>query len=241
MLHSHLAILNDEDYVFKCDNDYSLNDPIDVSELKNRSDASKWYEAMNNEINSLNENNTWTLCELPSGGKTISTKWVFKTKRKEGGEIIRYKARLVAKDYTQRYGVDYTDTFAPVVRYSTIRLLMAIAVRNNLKIHQMDAITAFLQGDIDAEIYLEQPCTRKDGTQRVCKLNRAIYGLKQAGKQWNKKLDATLKSFGLNSSKMDPCVYFLSKFDFIIAIYIYLRIRRRFFNFSTEIQTNCSP
>lgn len=152
---------------------------------------------MDDEMRSLHENNTWNLTELPPGRRTVKTKWIFKTKRDNNGKIVRHKARLVAKGYTQRQGVDYNETYAPVVRYTSVRFLIALSVQRGLKIHQMDAITAFLQGDLSEEIYLEQPEGFEDNTGRVCKLNRAIYGLKQAGRQWSNKLNEKLQSFGL--------------------------------------------
>lgn len=206
------------DYAFSVLELKEENDPVSISEIEKRGDRKSWWKAMEEEIASLNENQTWTLVELPRDAKTIKTKWVFKTKFNNDGEIIKHKARLVAKGYTQRYGLDYDQTYAPVVRYSTIRFLVAVAAKQSLNIHQMDAVSAFLQGDIFEKIYLDQPEGMEDGTGRVCKLNRAIYGLKQAGHMWNVKLDAELRKFGLKKSKMDPCVYYNDKI--IIAIYV---------------------
>lgn len=171
-------------------------------------------------MRSLTENNTWNLVELPEGRKAIKTKWIFKTKRDEKGNILRYKARYVAKGCAQKFGQDYVETFAPVVRYSTIRLLMALALKRGLKVDQMDAITAFLQGDLSEVIYVEQPEYFTDGTNKVGKLNRAMYGLKQAGREWNRTLVNALKSFDLIQSKVDPCVFYNHKLDLIVAIYV---------------------
>lgn len=134
------------------------------------------------------------------------------------GEPIRYKARLVAKGCSQKYGVDYSETFAPVVRYNTIRYLMAYAVQRKMKIYQMDAITAFLQGELEEEIFMCQPERYENGSNLVCRLNKAVYGLKQAGRQWNKKLDKFLIDIGFTKSQCDPCVYI--KPNLIIAIYV---------------------
>lgn len=171
-------------------------------------------------MKSLHENNTWTMTELPPGRKTVKTKWIFRTKRDNNGQIVRHKARLVAKGYTQRQGVDYNETFAPVVRYTSVRFLVALAVQRGLKIHQMDAITAFLQGDLSEEIYLEQPDGFDDNSGRVCKLNRAIYGLKQAGRQWSNKLNEKLQSFGLEKCVQDPCISYSKTTNLIVAIYV---------------------
>lgn len=171
-------------------------------------------------MQAMEANGTWTLEELPEGRKAIKTKWVFKRKLAEDGSVLRYKARLVAKGCSQKYGLDYVKTFSPVVRYTSIRLLIVLAVKWNMKIDQMDAVTAFLQGDLDEEIFIEQPPSYSDGSGRVCKLKRAMYGLKQSGRQWNIVLDNVLRSYGLEKSKMDPCVYHTKNTSLIVAIYV---------------------
>ena len=133
------------------------------------------------------ENGTWELVELPSGRIPIGCRWVFKTKRGSDGKVERYKARLVAKGYTQKFGEDYDETFSPVVRYSSVRALLAFAVQNGMMIHQMDVVTAFLNGTLEEEIYMEQaPGYTKGGEKNlVCKLKRSLYGLKQSSRCWN--------------------------------------------------------
>lgn len=215
-----IAIVCDNDFAFKCDEELHHEDPMSVRELSKRNDSKHWISAMNEEMKSLEENNTWELVYLPKGKRAIDSKWIFKTKRDNDGKIVRYKARLVAKGFTQRYGIDYHETYAPVVRYTSIRLLMALAAKEGLKIHQMDAVTAFLQGEIEEEIYMKQPEIFDDGSNRVCKLRGALYGLKQAGRLWNKKLDAALRKFGLNKCKMDPCIYYSPGLKLIVAIYV---------------------
>lgn len=195
-------------------------EPMNVQDAKLRNDWKNWKLAMNDELESLRENKTWELVNLPEGQKPVKTKWVFKLKRDCAGKINRYKARLVAKGFSQRQGIDYEETFAPVVRYASIRLLMALAVQYGLKIHQMDAVTAFLQGDIIEDIYVEQPEEFSDGSRKVCKLKKALYGLKQAGRVWNLKLEEGLKSFGLRKSQMDPCIYYEEEMKLIVAIYV---------------------
>lgn len=147
----------------------------------------------------------------------MKAKWGSKFKLDDRGNIIRYKTRLVAKGCSQKPGIDYSETSSPVVPYNTVRFLMALAVQNDLKIHQMDAVTTFLQGDLDEEIFMEF-CN--DGTNCVCRLNHSIYGLKQAGRQWNLKLDETLKKFGLKKSKLDPCIYLSDDLSVLIVIYV---------------------
>jgi transposase InsO family protein len=180
----------------------------------------KWRAAMIEEMDAHAANQTWTIQPLPPGRKTVKSKWVFKTKTNEAGEVVRHKARLVAKGFSQIKGIDYTETFAPVVRFTSIRCLMALAVKNRMRIHQMDAVTAFLQGELSEEIYMDQPDGFEDDTGRVCRLKKSIYGLKQAGREWNTKLDAALIRYGLNKSKMDPCIYYLKNGSLIVAVYV---------------------
>jgi hypothetical protein len=215
-----LALLCEPDYAYKCDDEKHHEDPMIVKDLESRNDSQEWKQSMISEYDSLIENDTWKLVKLPENRMVIKTKWIFKTKRDTNGNIVKRKSRLVAKGYTQRYGIDYEETYAPVVRYTSIRFLMALAVKNRLMIHQMDAVTAFLQGDVNEEIYIEQPEGFDDQTGRVCQLKKAIYGLKQSGRMWNLKLDQTLKNNGLKASKLDPCVYFSGNKELIVAIYV---------------------
>lgn len=131
---------------------------------------------------SLIHNNTWSLVDLPGEKKAIPCKWVFKRKSDHTSKITRYKARLVIKGYKQKQGIDYNEIYAPVVRYTSARYLIGIAAKYNLEINQMDAVTAFLHGHIDEDIYISQPPTFDRG-EKVCHLNKAIYGLKQASRQ----------------------------------------------------------
>lgn len=197
-----------------------LTEPVTTSQAMKSDNAEEWKKAMDEEMDSHRMNETWSLVKLPTGRKPIKAKWVFKLKQNDNGEVVRYKARLVAKGCAQKYGIDYNETFSPVVRYASIRFLMALAVKNGYKVHQMDAITAFLQGELNEEIFMEQPDCYNDGTEKVCKLNRAIYGLKQAGRQWNLKLDAALKKFSLKRCQTDPCIYYSGNLKLIIAIYV---------------------
>src|SRR5699024_8998877 len=122
------------------------SDPLTYREAIRRSDAKKWKEAMDSEIASLNENDTWELVEKPADRKVVKAKWVYKKKLNLNGEVEKYKARLVAKGFTQRKGIDYNETFSPTVRYESVRILFALAAQYGLEVHQMDAITAFLNG-----------------------------------------------------------------------------------------------
>ena len=148
--------------------------------------ASFWKEAIDDEMASIMGNGTWKLVDLPPRCKPIGCKWVFKTKKNIDGSILKFKARLVAKGNTQKEGIDYFDTYAPVARTSTIRLLLALASIHHLAIHQMDVKTAFLNGDLDEEVYMRQPkgFIVSGQEHKVCKLVKSLYGLKQAPKQW---------------------------------------------------------
>lgn len=190
--------------------------PTTVDQAINGENGEKWNAAMDDEIKSHKLNKTWDLCDLPTGRKSIKSKWVFKLK--ENGGEKRFKARLVAKGYSQKFGIDYEETFSPVVRTTTLRIMFALSVEWDMQIHQMDAITAFLQGDLHEEVYMDQPERYEDGTRRVCKLNKAIYGLKQAGRQWNIKLSVSLIEFGLKKSQLDPCVFYGE--SLIVLIYV---------------------
>lgn len=183
-----------------------ITDPQTVKEALSGPDAQHWREAMDEEYKSLKDNNTWNLTTLPSNKHAIPCKWIFKTKTNENGVIIKYKARLVINGCFQKKGIDYNEVFSPVVRLSSLRYLFATAAKYDLDIIQMDAISAFLQGDIEEEIYMTQPPMYKEGEQ-VCLLRKSLYGLKQASRQWNKKLDSALKGMGLLQSKLDPCIY----------------------------------
>ena len=144
------------------------------------------------------------------GCKPFGCKWVFKKKLRPDGTIEKYKARLVAKGYTQKEGEDFFDTYSPVVRLTTIRVLLSLAASHGLLVHQMDVKTAFLNGELEEEIYMEQPdgfiAQGQEG--KVCRLIKSLYGLKQAPKQWHEKFDKTLTSAGFTVNEADTCVYY---------------------------------
>ncbi|GJU07659.1 ribonuclease H-like domain, reverse transcriptase, RNA-dependent DNA polymerase [Tanacetum coccineum] len=168
-------------------------------EPKNYKEASsnqKWIKAMKVELDSINRNNTWELTTLPKGHKAIGLKWVFKTKKDANGNIIKHKARLVAKGYIQQHGIDFEEVFAPVARMETIRLLLAIAANNKWEVHHLDVKSAFLHGDLKEEVYVTQPegFVKRQDNGKVYRLIKSLYGLRQAPRAWNIKLDNTLKS-----------------------------------------------
>lgn len=197
----------------------SENEPKSITEAKNDKNCDKWITAMDEEIEAHKTNGTWELADLPNGRKAITAKWVFKLKG-PGTENERFKARLVARGYAQVHGIDYDETFSPVVRHTSLRILFALSVNVGYQIYQMDAVTAFLQSELQETIYMKQPEGYADGSDRVCLLKKSIYGLKQAGRQWNLKLNDVLQKYGLQRSKFDPCVYLNGKLTLLIAVYV---------------------
>ncbi len=180
----------------------------------------KWQDAMKREMNSLHENDVWELVSLPSERKCVGSKWVFKEKLGPDGKTERYKARLVAQGYSQQQGLDYDETFSPVVRPESVRLMIALASAKNMILHQMDVETAFLNGCLEEDIYMRQPeGFEKAGSENlVCRLKKSIYGLKQSPRCWNVTLDSYLQEIGFKQSKYDPCIY--TSEGVILAVYV---------------------
>lgn len=197
------------------------NDPNSIDEAKARDDWHEWKRAINSEHESLVKNGTWTVCDLPKGRKAITNKWVFKLKRKANGEIDKYKARVVARGFTQKFGFDYTETYAPVAKLVTLKILLAIANRYDMHIHQMDVKCAFLNGELTEEIYMELPEGFKDGN-KVCKLNKALYGLKQASRAWNEKFNEFMIQIGFKRCESDRCLYVKVQNGVICYILLYV-------------------
>lgn len=203
------------DWATQCDNDVHLalsaehyvdDDPLTIEEAKRRNDWPEWKKAIESEYASLLKSNTWTVCELPNDRKAISNKWVFKLKRKADGSVDKYKARLVARGFSQKAGFDYNETYAPVAKLVTLKILLSIANHDDMHIHQMDVKSAFLNGDLSETIYMQLP----DGfgqQNKVCKLNKALYGLKQASRAWNQKFNDFMIRIGFKRSDSDQCLY----------------------------------
>ena len=200
------------------------DEPVNYKEAMKRIDAEKWLEATNEEYSALIGMGVWDLEELPKGRKAIGCKWVFKIKKNADGSVERYKARLVAQGFTQEENKDYFETYSPVANLTTIRLMLTLAVHNNWEIHQMDVKTAYLNGDLKEEIYMKQPegYIMPGSENKVCKLKKSLYGLKQSGRAWNEKLDMEFKKCGMRRSKADGCVYYrtVGKGLDIIVVYV---------------------
>ena len=191
-----------------------LPDPKTYEEAMASPDKKMWIEAMNEEMKSLKENNTWELVEVPQSERkdvhVIGCKWVYKKKLTSSGEIERYKARLVAKGYSQQYGIDFHDTFAPVMKYKSMRIMLYIANRLGYELEQLDVVTAFLNGKLKEVVYMEQPQGYQEGNTRykICKLVKSLYGTKQAPREWNNELnDFLIKVIRMKRCVSDPCLY----------------------------------
>ena len=195
-------------------------EPMSWQQAMEGKDSNLWKEAAESELESLKKNGTYNVVELPKGKKALKNKWVFKVKTRVDGSL-KYKARLVIKGFLQKEGVDYSETFAPVVKYKSLRLLLGIANQRNMEVHQMDVTTAFLHGDLEEEIYMVPP----EGMEvkgKVWKLERSLYGLKQAPRCWNKKIDQFLVAEGFYRNTTDYATYSKGKREkqVILALYV---------------------
>jgi histone deacetylase 1/2 len=179
---------------------------------------------MEMEFNALQANQTWRLVHPVPGANIIDSKWVFKVKQKSDGSIERYKARLVAKGFKQRYGLDYEDTFSPVVKPTTIRLLLSMALTHGWCLRQLDIQNAFLHGILEEEVYMRQPPGFEDPSQptHLCRLDKALYGLKQAPRAWHSRLCSVLGGLGFKSSTADTSLFILRRPDITLYLLVYV-------------------
>ena len=200
-----------------------LSEPTSMTEALASPERAKWMDAMDKEMDSLHMNDVWDLVKLPKDRKAVGSKWVFKLKVGPDGQVERHKARLVAQGFAQKQGLDYDETFSPVVRLESLRTVITLAVQNGMKMHQRDVTTAFLNGELQEEVYMKQPegFAAEGQEDLVCKLKRSIYGLKQSPRCWNSALDHKLKQMGFVQAKGDPYLYMASEGEmFIIAVYV---------------------
>lgn len=177
---------------------------------------------MQQELDALAHNHTWDLVPLPLGKKPIGSKWVYKVKLRSDGTLERHKARLVAQGYNQKYGIDYHDTFSPVVKITTVRCLLALAAYRKWPLFQLDVNNAFLHGDLFEEVYMKIPDGLLAPSNHVCRLNKSLYGLKQSSRQWFARLTTEMLNQGFVSSHSDSSL-FLKKTSTcftIAAIYV---------------------
>jgi hypothetical protein len=181
-----------------------------------------WESAMQEEYNSLLENQAWDLVPLPSRRKLVICRWVYRTKSAADGHINRYKAKLVAKGFQQVHGIDYDEIFAPVAKMDSIGLALASVATKGWEVHQMDVKNVFLHGDLSEEIYMEQPQGFMQDSYLVCQLKKSLYGLKQAPRAWYAKMDSYLLSQNFVRCKSDPNLYMLKTVDSLLLLVLYV-------------------
>ncbi|KAH9095792.1 hypothetical protein LEN26_017693 [Aphanomyces euteiches] len=173
----------------------TIADPKTPHEALSGPNATRWREAMQAEIDNLIENGTWQLVDRPRDTNVVSNKWVFKVKYDSKGDVEKFKARLVARGFSQQYGVDYTETYSPVIKQQSVRLILALGTFFGEEIEHMDVPQAYVKAGQDTDIYMEIPAM-------------SLYGLKQSGRMWHTDIDATLLEIGLSKSLLDPCIYY---------------------------------
>jgi transposase InsO family protein len=198
-------------------------EPTTFAEATSGEDAELWWESMADEYASLVSNKVLEIVPIPDGVQPLPVKWVYKLKRDGQGNIERYKSRLVAKGFLQQEGIDYNEVFAPVGKYSTFRSLTALVAAQDLHLHQLDIKTAFLQGDLEEEIYIQQPKGfEQHGSNYCCRLRKALYGLKQAPRAWHQRLHSELEQLGYKPSAADPGLYIYHGEDGTVWLLIYV-------------------
>jgi len=200
-------------------------EPNTYDEAIKSENSKEWVKAMKEEMNSLYKNQTWELVPKPKDKSLVGCKWIYKVKEgTSGNEPIRFKARLVAKGFTQKEGVDYNEIFSPVVKYTTIRVMLALVAHFNWELEQLDVKTAFLHGDLEEKIYMSQPrgFEDRDKPNHVCYLKKSLYGLKQSPRQWYKRFDFYVHSIGFKRSEFDHCLYFQQHDNNCVFLLLYV-------------------
>jgi hypothetical protein len=201
---------------------FDPNEPRTLREAQATSDWPKWEEAVRTELTQLKNMGTWELVEPQQDRTLVGNRWVLVKKTNKEGEVVKYKARLVAKGYSQIPGMDYNDTFSPVVRLETIRSILSTAAALDWEVQQMDVKGAYLNGILKEDVYMKQPEGYDDGTGRVCRLRKTLYGLKQSGREWNIELNLRLTGIGFRQLESDPCVYIKRTTDGIQIITVWV-------------------
>ncbi|GKB71616.1 ribonuclease H-like domain-containing protein [Tanacetum coccineum] len=213
--YANYSVLSSENYGFVS----NLNKSVEPTSYEEDLKDINWINAMNEEMNALYENKTWVMTELPFDRNPIGCKWIFKIKYKSNGEVERYKARLIAKGFGQKEGIDYEETFSPMVKMSIVRGLINLAIQKDWKIYQMDVNNAFLYGDLKEEVYMLPPPGFFKKSERLIK---SLYGLKQAPRQLNQKLLEALLEAGFEQSKNDHSVFIKNKGDVNLYLLVYV-------------------
>lgn len=197
-------------------------EPRTYEEAVSGPEAPYWKAAMADELGQFVKTELYDEVERPRGRKVIGSKWVYKRKLGPDGSVVKYKARLVAQGFTQVEGIDYNETFAPTAKFTTIRSLLALAAKLDLEIDQMDVKSAFLNGELEEEIYMECPPGFSKSVREVWRLNKSLYGLKQAGREWYKKVKAEFEALGFTRSNADHGVFYKNDDGKLVIIAIYV-------------------
>ena len=183
---------------------------VEPHSFKAASTIPEWQSAMREELDALHAQGTWDLVPLPPAKNLVGCKWVYRIKKNADGSIARHKARLVAKGFSQEEGIDYNETFSPVVKPTTVRLVLALAAQFNWSLRQLDVTNAFLHGLLHEEVYMTQPqgfVSKLHPSDFVCRLKKSLYGLKQAPRAWNERFTSFLPSLGFQASPADPSLF----------------------------------
>jgi hypothetical protein len=203
---------------------HPLLENLEPSSVREAMKYAHWRQAISAELDALIGNGTWTLVPPTNGQNVVGCKWLFRIKRNPDGSISRYKARLVAKGFTQCQGIDFKETFAPVVRPQTIKVVLTLALSHSWQMHQLDVNNAFLQGSLTEQVFMAQPPGFKNAQfpNHVCKLNKAIYGLRQAPRAWHDSLKSFINSYGFLTSKSDPSLFIFTSGSIKIYFLVYV-------------------
>ena len=198
------------------------DNPKDLHQARESSDWPDWEKAVRAELDQLHKMGTWELVDPPEGRTPITNKWVLTKKYDKDGNLQKYKARLVTHGYSQQPGMDYNNTFSPVMCLESIWTLLALAVTEDWEMQQMDVKGAYLNGTIKEQIYMKQPEGFDNGTSHICHLIKSLYGLKQAGHEWNEELNKQLESLGWEPTMVDPCTYVRRKADGVEVVAVWV-------------------
>lgn len=206
------------------DGDALLAEMEEPSSYREAAGQPAWENAMAQEMQAIEKNSTWALTALPAGHKPIGLKWVYKLKNNTAGEVIKHKARLVAKGYVQRQGVDFEEVFVPVAWLDTVRVILAVVADWRWEVHHLDVKSAFLNGDLQEEVYIAQPegFVKKGEEHLVLRLSKALYGLCQAPQAWNTRLDKCLKELGFARCMQEQAVYTRGKGQAGVIVGVYV-------------------
>ena len=199
----------------------SMVEPKDGEEAKR---DKCWNKAMEEELSQIKKNDTWKLVPRPNEKNVIGTKWVFRNKLDENGQVTRNKARLVCKGYAQTEGIDFEETFVPVARMEDIKTILSYACSKQIKVYQMDVKLAFLNGELEEEVYIEQPqgFVLSEHGDFVCRLKKALYGLKQSPRAWYTRLDKYLQHHGFKQGSVDSNLYIKMDKESMIIVEVYV-------------------